>query len=105
MAALVAERLTLVLAVALVLLGAVMAWTAGNAVKRLVGVLIALCAALAAAVSLGATDVVLPGVAVALALLMLGAALVVRVQEAFGGVEFAEVNAADAQSDVKAPEA
>ncbi len=90
------------LAVALVLLlsGAVAAWASGNVVKRIVGLLLAHVGAVLALAALGLPDVVLMlGVGVALAHLLIGAALLVRLQEAYGGVEAREFDAADEQTE------
>ncbi|WP_395645350.1 hypothetical protein [Terricaulis sp.] len=97
------ERLHLGLAVALLLAGAVTAWTSTNVAKRVAGISVALTAALIALAVLGAPAALLVAAAgVAFAHLVVGAALLVRLQESYGGVETPEFDAADAQSD--APE-
>ena len=85
-------------AVALLSLGAVMAWASANAAKRLAGLQIALLGASLGAAALGApTPLVLATIVVAVAHLALGIAIVVRLQESYGGVETPEIDTADKQ--------
>ncbi|MES1202874.1 MAG: hypothetical protein ABUS57_15665 [Pseudomonadota bacterium] len=103
--AVLAERLTLAATVALLVLGAATAWTAGHAVKRVLGVLVAQAGAFAALASLGAFDALMGGVAVCVTLLMIAAATLVRAHEAYGTLEVADIDAADAEADARTPEA
>lgn len=92
--------LLLALAVALVMIGAVTAWTGANIAKRLAGLVTALIGAVLALGALGAPGAVLAGaVAIAFAHLGLGLALLIRLQEAYGGGESTEIDAADRQAD------
>jgi len=94
------------IAVALVMLlsGAVAAWASANVAKRIVGLLIAHLGAVLALAALGLPDAVLiAGTGVALAHLIIGAALLVRLQEAYGGVEAREFDAADEQTEPTEP--
>ncbi|HWA00131.1 MAG TPA: hypothetical protein VG841_07425 [Caulobacterales bacterium] len=100
-----ALRLAFAAAVALIMLGALTAWSAGHAVKRVIGVLSALGGAIAALAALGVTDALLAGVGVSVVVLVIAAALVVRAQEAYGGVEIGEIDVADTLDEAKAPEA
>lgn len=94
------ERLLLAASVALLLIGAAASWSAGNAVKRLAGFLVAELGALLALAAIGAPEgALIAGAAAALAQLCIGVALVVRLQEAYGGVDAAEIDAADDQSE------
>jgi hypothetical protein len=87
-------------AVAVLGLGAVTAWSSANAAKRLAGLQLAL---LGACIGLAAIEApptfVLVGIAVSVAHLALGLAIVVRMQEGYGSVETPDVDAADKQSE------
>lgn len=97
---LLAERLELTVAVALLILGAITAWTSANVVKRLVGLVLAQLGALISLAALHAPDgALLAAIALAAAQLIVGAALVVRLQEAYGGLEVPDFDAADDQSE------
>lgn len=97
---LVAERLQFAASVALLMIGAVTAWTSTNVVKRLAGLMIALIGAVLAMAVLGAPGIALiAGVTAALASLLIGLALLVRLQESYGGVETPEFDIADEQSE------
>lgn len=88
----------LLLAASLVLIGAggTVAMTASNALKRVVGAAMAQSGAALGALALGAPEAVaLGGLAAAFAALMLGAAIAVRMQEAYAAVESGAVDAAD----------
>ncbi len=83
-------------ALALLALGASMAFTSANVLKRLVGVAIAHVGALTGALGLEAPATLALGCVAALfATLTLGAAIVVRLQEDYGAVEGPEIDAAD----------
>jgi hypothetical protein len=89
-------------AVALVIIGAMAALLLGNAIKRLAGLLIAGFGAIAGLAALGASDgAIIVGVAVLFAQTAIGVALVVRLQEAYGGVDAGDIDAADADTDVQ----
>lgn len=93
-------RLVLAAACALLLCGAVSAWTSPNAVKRLAGIAAAICGALLAAAALGAASALLvAGAAVGVAMLALGAVLTVRLQETYGAIEAPELDQADSQDE------
>ena len=85
-------------AVALLSLGAVMAWASANAAKRVAGVQLGLLGACLGVAALDApTPFVLAAIVVAVAHLALGLAIIVRLQEGYGGVETPEIDAADKQ--------
>jgi len=87
-------------ALALVMIGAVTAWAGANAAKRLAGIVIALIGAVLALGALGAPSALLAaGVALAFVHLALGQALLVRLQEGYGGVETTEIDAADRKAE------
>ena len=98
------ERLHLALAVALLLVGVVTAWTSGNVAKRLAGVALALTGSL---IALGVLDapaaLLIAGAGVGFAQLVVGVALLVRLQESYGGAEAPDFDAADGQSDAQEP--
>lgn len=97
---LIVARLELAVAAALLILGALTAWSSANVVKRLIGLTLAQLGALLGLAALGAPNAALLAViAVALAQLILGAALAVRLQEAYGGVEAPEFDTADDQTE------
>ena len=92
--------LGLALAVSLIVGGAVTAFVSGNALKKVVAVATALIGADVALALLGAPSVALVAAsALAFAYCLIGAAVVVRLQEAYGGVELPEVDAADEQDE------
>lgn len=95
------ERLALAAALALTIGAAVAAWTASGALKRLACLVLAQIGAVLAAAALGAAQAAaIAGIAVAFAQLAVGAALVVRLQEDYGGVDVAQIDSADAADDV-----
>lgn len=104
MSALLPQTASVMLAGALLLAGAVTALSAGSVTKRLVGLLLALLAALIAATALGAPSPLLTAAtAVALGYGVIGAALLVRLQEAYASSETVEIDAADARDDAVEP--
>ena len=96
-------RILLAVAAALLMLGAVTAWTSANIIKRVAALVLAQLGAIAGLCVLGAgSTVLLAGVVAAFAQLALGAALIARLQEAYGVIEAPEIDAADAQSEAEA---
>lgn len=101
-----AVALTLVTGVALAMLfaGAATAFVSANIVKRIAGVMIALVGAMLCLAALGAgAQTLVAAVAIALAYCAIGAALLVRVQEAYGEVETPEANKADFADEPREP--
>jgi len=89
-------RLLFALAVVMLLLGAVTAWTSANVIKRIAGLVVAMLGALAGLAAFAAPPgMMLVGAAAAFAQIVIGVALIVRLQEAYGGLEAAELDAAD----------
>ena len=104
--ALIAGAAAFVIAVALALIAALTAHVSANATKRLAAVIVALFAAMLALAALGAPQAALiAGGVIAFAYCIMGVALVVRLQEAYGGVEVAELDAADEASEPREPSA
>jgi hypothetical protein len=90
----------LALAVALSSAGAVSAFVAANALKKLAAVLTTLVgAALVLALLQAPSSAVLAGAAAAFAYLLAGAAIVVRLQEGYGTIESDELDAADHEDE------
>lgn len=101
---LLVERLHIAAAIALLMIGVVTAWSAANAIKRLAGVLIAFTATLLAFAAIAAPAALLiAAIAVAFATLVVAVALLVRLQEAYGGIDTPEFDRADAQSEIAGP--
>lgn len=89
-------------AIALVMIGAATALLFSNVIKRVAGLLIAGFGALGALAVLGAPDgALVVGVAILFAYTATGAAIVVRLQEAYGSVETLEIDAADAEREAQ----
>ncbi|WP_156767566.1 hypothetical protein [Candidatus Viadribacter manganicus] len=89
-------------AVALVMIGAAAVLLLSNAIKRLAGLLIAGFGAIGGLAALGASDgALIVGVAVLFAQTAIGAALVVRLQEAYSAIDAVEIDAADADDDAQ----
>lgn len=100
------ERAHLAVAIALLLVGVVTAWTSTNIAKRMAGVGVATMAALLALAVLRApTGLVIAGAGLLFAQILVGAGLLVRLQEAYGGLETPEVDVADGQSEPTEPSA
>jgi hypothetical protein len=98
------ERLLVGAAVALLMLGAATALVSPNAIKRLVGLGIAMLGALAALAALRAPEgAIVAGAAVLLAQLTLGVAITIRLQESYGGIETPDIDAADAEAEPRDP--
>jgi hypothetical protein len=99
---LIIERLHLAVAVALTMAGVVTAWTSANAVKRVLGLMSALIGAVIALAVLSAPSaLMMAGAGAGFAIVIAGAALLVRSQESYGGTELAEFDAADALSETE----
>lgn len=95
----------LALAMALVLGGAVAAFASGNALKKVAAILSALVGAGLAAALLGAPSGTLIAVAaIAFAYCVVGVAVLVRLQEAYGSIETSDLDAADEQDEPREPE-
>lgn len=91
------------LALALLFVGAAVAWSAANAIKRVVALELASVGALIGMAALGApAGLLVVAVGAGFALLLLGLALAVRLQEAYGGVETPDIDRADAEDDAAA---
>lgn len=92
-------------AIALVVIGAMGALLLANAIKRIAALAIAGFGAIVALAAFGAPDgALVTGVAILFAQTVLGAAIVVRLQESYGAVEANEVDAADRDDDQRADE-
>jgi hypothetical protein len=100
----VTTRAAFALAIALVLLGVSAAFAAHNAVVRLAGVPIALLGGVCALAALGAPPAALIlAAAVGLAYALVGAAIVILLQESYGSVESAALDAADSAAEPPEP--
>lgn len=87
-------------AIALVVAGAAVGLLSSNAIKRLAGLSVAGLGAVASVAVFGAPEfAVTAGVAVVFAQLAVGVAIVVRLQESYAGIEAADIDRADAQSE------
>lgn len=101
---LIAERLQVAASIGLLVLGAVLAWTSSNVMKRVAGLLLTLLASVLALAALHAPGAALiGGLVIAFATLALGVALLVRLQEAYGGLDVAAFDAADEESEPREP--
>jgi hypothetical protein len=97
--------LCLALGVALVAGGAVAAFASANALKKIAAVVLALTgAALALAALQAPTIALVAAVAIGLAYAIVGVAVAVRLQEAYGVVETDEIDAADQQDEPRESE-
>jgi len=89
-------RLSLIAAIAVTMMACAGAWIATNALKRAAAIVVALIGATMAGAALGApVNALIAGAVAAFAYAGLGAALAVRLQEGYGGVETPELDAAD----------
>jgi hypothetical protein len=96
----------LAMAIAVMACGIGAGWSARNAAKRVAGTLAAMTGAALALAALGASEAhVLAGIVVALVQTAIGAALVVRLHEHYGGGEAPDIDAADAQREPAEPDA
>ena len=102
----IALHLCLYAAVALLTFGAAVAWTSVAFTKRVAGVLLALSGAILGLSALGAPPALtIAGVAVLFAFAAIGAGVLIRLQEAYGSTELADVDAADADAEPREPAA
>lgn len=94
------ERLIAAVAVALLIVGAIGAWTAPNLVKRAIGVVIACTGAMLGCAGLGAPPAAMvAGAGVALAYTIVAVSVIVRLQESYGGVETPEIDREEAEAE------
>lgn len=98
-AAVLLLRVEIALCVAVLMIGAIVALGSANLVKRLVGVLIANIAAILAAALLVGGSLLIVGAAMMAGTLVLGCALMVRLQERYGALEALDQDAADAEAE------
>lgn len=104
MEAFLIERALFAAAVVLLMTGAVSAWSSPNAAKRVGGLVITCLGATTGLAVLGAPgEALVAGAAAGFAYLAIGIALLVRLQEAYGGIEATEIDSADAQSEPAEP--
>jgi hypothetical protein len=97
-------HMTLGASAALLTSGSFAAWASANAAKRLAAIAVALIGALLAAAALNAPAALLvTGAAAGFAYLAVGAAVVVRLQESYGGIETPQIDAEDAREDSAGP--
>lgn len=100
------QAAVLIGAFTLLLMGAVAAWTAPNAMKRVAGVIIALIGAIVAMAALQAPPSwLIAATAIALAYCVVGTTVVVRLQEAYGGAETNAIDRADDEGEPPEPNA
>jgi hypothetical protein len=100
----IGQAAVLIGAFTLLLVGAVAAWTAPNAMKRVAGVIIALVGAIVAMAALQAPPSwLIAGVAVAVGYCVVGTTVVVRLQEAYGAAEASALDAADDENEPPEP--
>jgi hypothetical protein len=94
------ERLLAGGAVALLMIGAGAALVSPNAIKRLAGLSIAMLGGLAGLAAVRAPEgAIVAGAAVLLAQLALGAAIIIRLHESYGGIETPDIDAADGEDE------
>lgn len=100
------DAVLLFCALALALCGALTATSSASALKRALGLALGLSGAALASVALAAPEEMALAMLVgAFAYLVVGAAIAVRVTEAYGDVTVSDLDAADAQSETAEPEA
>ncbi len=98
--ALVLERALFAGAVVLMLAGALSAWSAQNTARKLAGLLVAMLGAVMAVVALDAPAwIAVAGAALALAQLVVGAAVAVRLHESYGSSETADADRVEADAE------
>lgn len=92
------ERVLFAGAVVLLVAGVLAAWTSANLMHRLAGVFMGMLGALIALAVLGAPGwIVAAGGAVALAQLIIGGAITVRLHEAYASSEISDADKAEAE--------
>ena len=102
--ALLVFRLGLAAAIVLFACGGALAWTSVSFSKRLAGVIIGFLGAIVALASLAAPQgAMIAGVATLLGYAVVGVAVLVRLQEAYGATEIAEIDCADADAEPNEP--
>ena len=100
------ERLELAAAAVVLIVGVTTALASANAVKRVCGLTLVMLAVLLALAALRVPQAALmAGLAVVFAQMLIGAAVLVRLQEAYGVIEVAEFDAADAKAEPAEPSA
>jgi hypothetical protein len=91
-----ASAISLVIAAALLMAGVATAWSSANLMRRMMGLAIALIAAVVAASVLGAPDqVAIAATALAFAYLVAGVSVLVRLHETYATSETPDLDAAD----------
>jgi len=94
------ERLSAAAAVALLVVGAIGAWTAPNVIKRAVAIVIACIGAILGCAGLGAPPAaMIAGAGVAFAYTVVAVSVIVRLQESYGGVEAPEIDREEAEAE------
>lgn len=101
-AAMILHAVIFMVGFAIALLGAALASSASHALKRVVGAVIGFAGAALVLSELGVSEVFLIAAsAIAFAHILFGAALVVRLKETYGGLDVADMDAADRESEPK----
>jgi hypothetical protein len=84
------------------MIGAAATLLSGNVIKRVAGLLVCGSGAIASLAALGAGNgPLIAGVALLFVYVVLGVAIVVRLQESYGAIEAPDIDTADAESDVQ----
>lgn len=95
----------LAIAIGVATAGAVAAHACANALKRVAATMVALSGAILALAVLGAPEAsLISAAAIAFAYCLLGVAVVVRAQEAYGAIETGDLDAADDASEPREPQ-
>ncbi|MBL8538013.1 MAG: hypothetical protein JNM59_11475 [Hyphomonadaceae bacterium] len=90
------------LSAALMAIGFAGAWLASNLAKRLTAQVLTMLGALMVCVVIGASQaLMLAGGALIFGYALVGVAVLVRLQEAYGTIELQEIDAADAQAEAQ----
>ncbi|MGE3142346.1 MAG: hypothetical protein AB7L65_03415 [Hyphomonadaceae bacterium] len=96
----VLEMLLLALAAAMTAIAAATAWASANVIKRLAALFLAQIGAGLAALALGGpAQIALAALAAALASLTIGAAIAVRMQEAYRSIDSDDIDEADHRAE------
>lgn len=94
------ERVLFAGAAVLIVAGALSAWTSINVTRKLGGVFVAMLGGLIALAVLGAPAwIIAAGGAVALAQMIMGGAIAVRLHEGYGSSEISEADKAEAEAE------